>query len=315
MYSLIKSLLLGLIASTAWAHTGNTHDKLIPATETLQTKPVLETFIKDGKRVFHANGIPNHTVALFPNSGNPHQIAAQDYRFAVSANPSVAKKPSPLIRQPFGIALNGVLFDPGTAEYYQKDRSSEWNYEALSSGTRPLGLDENHAHVQPNGAYHYHGIPTALFKALKKNDESMTLLGWAADGFPIYGVYGHKVATDATSALRQLTSSYQLKQGKRPSGSNSPGGAYDGSFTLDYKFVEGSGDLDECGGRYGVTPEFPAGTYYYVLTDDYPFIPRMFRGTPDPSFNIRGNRNRRGAPHGATRPPPLPTKASTKRAT
>ena len=52
------------------------------------------------------------------------------------------------VRQPFGIALNGVLFDPGTAEFFQRDRSSKWNYEALSGAVR-LGLDQNHAHVQP----------------------------------------------------------------------------------------------------------------------------------------------------------------------
>lgn len=286
-------LVLSLLSATTWAHTGSSHDKLIPATETLTTKPSFETFIQGDKRVFHSNGIPNHDVAPFPNKSNPHTIAVQNYSFEMPTNPIVAEEPTPMIRQPFGIALNGVPFDPGTAEYYQKNRNSEWNYEALSSNTRFLGLDENHAHVQPSGAYHYHGIPTSLFETLKKNNQSMTLLGWAADGFPIYGVYGHQVTSDADSPLTKLTSSYRVKEGERPAGSGSPGGKYDGSFTLDYEYIKGSGDLDECGGRYGVTPEFPEGTYYYVLTDDYPFIPRMFRGTPDPSFNIRGNHNRR----------------------
>jgi hypothetical protein len=48
--------------------------------------------------------------------------------------------------------------------------------------------------------------------------------------------------------------------------------------------VKGLGDLDETNGRTGVTPEYPNGTYYYVLTDNWPFIPRMFRGTADASF-------------------------------
>ena len=34
-----------------------------------------------------------------------------------------------------------------------------------------------------------------------------------------------------------------------------------------------------------MTPEFPKGTYYYVLTEEFPFIPRKFKGTPDPSFS------------------------------
>ena len=89
-----------------------------------------------------------------------------------------------------------------------------------------------------------------------------------------------------------MKSSYQIKAGSRPTGSDSPEGDYDGSFTIDYEYVANSGDLDECGGRFGVTPEFTQGTYYYVLTEDYPFIPRIFKGVPDPSFERRRHRRR-----------------------
>ena len=51
-----------------------------------------------------------------------------------------------------------------------------------------------------------------------------------------------------------------------------------GAFTQDYEYVEGSGDLDQCNGRYGVTPEFPEGIYYYVVTDDFPFFTRCLKG-------------------------------------
>ena len=51
-----------------------------------------------------------------------------------------------------------------------------------------------------------------------------------------------------------------------------PAGAYDGTFVQDYEYRAGTGELDECNGRQGVTPEFPNGTYYYVLTDAFPFI-------------------------------------------
>lgn len=52
--------------------------------------------------------------------------------------------------------------------------------------------------------------------------------------------------------------------------------------------MKGAGDLDEANGRFGVTPEFPQGTYHYVLTENFPFIPRQFKGTPDSSFFRRG---------------------------
>jgi len=155
-------------------------------------------------------------------------------------------------------------------------------------GTTPripvgLGLDQNHGHVQPNGAYHYHGLPTLLIARLSGGETKMTHVGWAADGYP---VYAYANPADPKSALKAMKSSYRLKTAERGGdGQTSPTGKPDGSFGLDYEYVAGHGDLDEFGGRTGVTPEFPQDTYYYMLTEDFPFIPRKLKGTPDPSFN------------------------------
>lgn len=105
------------------------------------------------------------------------------------------------------------------------------------------------------------------------------LIGYAADGFPIY------------AQTPENRSSYRLKSGTRPTGAAGPGGSYDGTYTADYDYVKGLGDLDEANGRTGATPEYPQGTYYYVATAEFPFYPRMLKGTPDASF-------RRGPPGG-----------------
>src|SRR5262249_43142327 len=152
--------------------------------------------------------------------------SAQAYRFSIPAHPVANAKPTPLLPQPFGIAVNGVLFDPGTAEYWHNERQSGWHYDAKGDAFS-LGLDANNAHVQPNGAYHYHGIPNALLARLSGGKSAMTLLGWAADGFPIYGPWGHETANDGTSKLRVLKSSYRVKKGTRPTTREQPGGAYD----------------------------------------------------------------------------------------
>ena len=55
---------------------------------------------------------------------------------------------------------------------------------------------------------------------------------------------------------------------------------YEGAFTRDYENVEASGTLDECNGRFCVTPDFSGGTYAYFLTKDWPLVPRKVRGTP-----------------------------------
>ena len=66
-----------------------------------------------------------------------------------------------------------------------------------------------------------------------------------------------------------------------------PGGPYDGTFREDWEYVVDSGDLDECNGRFGGTPEHPAGIYHYYITDDYPYVPRCVFGTPDGTFRVR----------------------------
>ena len=238
-------------------------------------------------RTVTADGLPDHAAGAFPNANNPHTISAQSYRFTMPASPSVNGSSQDADQYVFGVALNGVIFDPGTAEYWNRDRSSGWRYEAFGTQSPDLGLDSSNAHVQPNGAYHYHGIPEALVDRLS-DAGGPTLIGYAADGFPIYGLLSYADPNDASSGLVEMESSYVLRSGTRDSG---PGGTYDGTFTADWVYAAGTGTLDACNGRYGVTEEYPDGTYYYVITDEFPHIPRCFAGTPDDSFmkqNVRG---------------------------
>lgn len=282
--------MLLVTAAGLWAHPDHSVNQagVIPPAPATEAAPGVSTIVitrEGAQRVITANGLPDHATGAFPNRDNPHAIRAQRYRYTMPLHPQVAAQPTPLTRQPFGIALNGVLFDPGTAEMWRNDRNSGWHYEA-KGGAFSLGLDTNNGHVQPNGAYHYHGLPVALLARLSGGKAQMTLLGWAADGFPIYGQWGYRDPNDPASGVIALQSGYRLKTGIRPLDNGQPGGAYDGVFVEDYVYA-GSGDLDVCSGRFGVTPEFPEGTYYYVLTTDFPFIPRYFAGTPDASFARR----------------------------
>ena len=286
-----------LLSTAALAHEGEgDHEHAAKAGS--QNK--VEMKIEGDYRLITSNGLPDHATGEFPNRGNPNRIAEQHYHFRIPAKPKVAEKTTPVIRQPFGVAINGILFDPGTAEYWHNDRESGWNYEALS-GKISLGLDQNLAHVQPNGAYHYHGTPKPIVARTEKTSQGMLLLGYAADGFPIYHCQYHADPHAPDSKLITLKSSYRLKQGTRPDG---PGGKYDGTFTADYEYVPGLGDLDECNGRMGITPDSKDESYYYVITAEFPHIPRHFRGTPDESFQRRPPPG--GRPGGPPGRPPGP---------
>ncbi len=269
--------------------------KLQPASAESGADNQVEITQKDGYRYIKSNGIPNHEPGRFPNAHNPNKIAPQNYNFRVPLEP---KKNERLTFAPlFGVAINGVPFDPGTAELWNQDFN--WRYEALT-GSINLGVDSSLAHVQPNGAYHYHGIPNGLIDKLG-GDKKVVFVGFASDGFPVYSQFGFTDAKDAKSAVRELKGSYRVKPGDRPS--SGPGGKYDGTFGADWEFISGLGDLDECNGRFGATPEYPNGIYRYYLTTNYPFIPRCVMGTPDPSFRKIGPPPGGGRGPGGGRPP------------
>lgn len=242
-------------------------------------------------REFRADSLPDHSHGRFPNPGNPHEITPQSESLRIPVSPSELDSFRAVGMSPFGIALNGILFEPAAAEFWQNNRRSSWQYEALGHHL-DLGEDANHAHVQPTGKYHYHGVPTGLVEN-RGGSSKPARLGYAADGYPIYSYWSHKEAKDPTSELVELKSSYQIKSGLRSDG---PGGAFDGTFVQDYEYVKGLGDLDQANGRFGVTAEYPEGTYYYVITADFPFIPRYWRGRPSPDFGRGpgGNQNNAG---------------------
>jgi len=230
-------------------------------------------------RTITGNGVPDHAVGTFPNSGNPTAIGAVTVSYSNTLTPALASSASS-VGHKIGYANNSVPFDPATAESYQN--AGVWKIEALNQTYFKFGTDSSNAHVQPDGAYHYHGMPEGYITKLGKGTSTMTLVGFAIDGFPIYARYGYKTATDASSGVRAMNSSYRKKttpDSGRPSTSAVPMG----TFTQDYEYVAGLGDLDECNGRFGVTPEFPNGIYHYYITDGYPYIQRCVKGTP--SYN------------------------------
>jgi YHYH protein/Fibronectin type III domain len=239
-------------------------------------------------RVLAANGIPDHEVGTFPNTGNPNTITAQTVAATYTLAPTYSGTATELggPRGAVGLILNGIKMDPGTAGTCDDTGTvcdpgggnGAWNIEALSQTVFDFGTDANNAHVQPDGTYHYHGVPEGFVTKRGGGPTAMTLIGWAADGFPIYARYGHTVATDAASPLKLMSGSYMTVTtvaANRPSTDTYPLG----TFRQDWQYVAGVGDLDECNGRTGVTPEFPNGIYHYYATDTYPFLQRCVKGT------------------------------------
>jgi hypothetical protein len=241
----------------------------------------------DEERELAANGVPDHAVGTFPNNNNPNTITEQDVADSFTLEPLETQTATTLggPAGTTGYVLNGVKIDANTAGSCDDTgdncsligNTGNWHIEALGHNSFDFGTDDNNAHVQPGGVYHYHGMPEGFVTKQGGSETKMTIIGWAADGFPIYARYGYTIASDASSELKAMTGSYQLKTDV-PTSRPSTDTYSLGTFGEDWEYVADSGDLDECNGRYGVTPEFPQGIYHYFATDTYPYFQRCVKG-------------------------------------
>ncbi len=246
------------------------------------------TWSCSAQRSLASNGVPNHAVT---NGRFASKLTAQS--ISVSMPLAAAGNTLATSLDVPGYALNGVKFDPGTGGTCPDSAASDancnyngnagtWRMEAIAGSASPwrfeFGTDASNAHVQPTGQYHYHGMPEGLLPKLNTSGTTrMTLVGWAMDGYPIYARHGYSTAASAASALVVMRGSYRTKaspDANRPSTTSFAMG----HFRQDWEYVAGSGDLDECNGRTGVTPEFPQGVYHYFVTDTYPYVGRCLKG-------------------------------------
>ena len=248
----------------------------------MQFMGTLNITVEGSECVLASNSIPNHdfndSTAAFATDAS--EVSAE---FRIPTEPSFASTVTAIsLATDNAVFLNGVKLDllaagcfgVGDGNIGCNDIDQPWRYDPMSPLTM-FGTDANNAHTQPDGTYHYHGNPKALFEQSAMSESPV--IGFAADGFPIFGSY-----IDDDGQVRAVSSSFQLLSGSRPSGTDDPGGNFDGTFVDDYEYVAGSGDLDECNGM------MRNGSYGYYVTDAYPWVLACFKGTPDASFDKAG---------------------------
>jgi hypothetical protein len=257
-------------------------------------------------------GVPAYATGPFQD-GNPSQAANQNAIFKIPLTP-VVNSGTKTATTPgnIGVFINGVaLYDyrdgvawnattgnicggPGNAMCPGGMGAVQaWNRDAILAEKPGFDCAKGHPAM---GNYHHHQNPSAfdldltvistvcnLYDAdgLYKIDSTKhsPLLGFAYDGFPIYGAYGFK-NLDGTGGITRIKSSYSLKTtrgtGTVPSTTTYPLGY----FREDYEFVANTASdyLDVHNGRVCKTPEYPNGIYCYFATVDskwnsaYPYV-------------------------------------------
>ncbi|MGL5811258.1 MAG: aryl-sulfate sulfotransferase [Nocardioides sp.] len=256
----------------------------------------LEITADDGSCTLASNQIPNHDLGEGVER-RPNDPAEVEATFVVPSEPAVADEPTDLTFTVNAVLLNGVAweaypaacFDVGPAEPGTEavgcggdQLDNPWRYN-VGSDLNAFELDDYSAHSQATGLYHYHGEPVALYEQDCDGAEASPVVGFARDGFPIYG----PCFTDSDGTVRAAESSYQVKNGTREDvdGHTTPYVAgnvrseeYNGQFIGDYEYIEGAGDLDQCN---GMTID---GQYGYRLTGEYPYVMACYSGTPSEDF-------------------------------
>lgn len=219
--------------------------------------------------------IPGYDIG--PWAGNPNIPANQNFLFRITRTPQ--ENTGNLINTPLGHIgtwSNGVsIFNAKDAMSY--NNQGVWNQNAIM--VEGMSFDTCLGHPAPNGEYHHHLHPKCLYNE-NDNTAHSPIIGYAFDGFPIYGAYAY-ANTNGTGGITRMKTSYRLRnitaRTTLPDGTvlnaNQYGPAISGFYPLgyyieDFEYVGGLGDLDEHNGRFSITPEYPAGTYAYFVTID-----------------------------------------------
>ncbi|MCX7429462.1 MAG: Ig-like domain-containing protein, partial [Planctomycetia bacterium] len=219
--------------------------------------------------------------------------------------------------------------------------SGDGLFNRLAAAVESVTFDVGNGHQPQTGEYHYHEDPIALRAQLDDNVDYVgttnyfpydpavyylthgegsdgdfsevttalhhsPIIGWAFDGYPIYGPYGYSDSNDPASAVTRIQSSFSLRSittrttlpgwaaqlSGAKLGASATSTSADGVYTMttaqqglyagpavsttyplgrygeDYAYVPGAGNLDQFNGRWCRTPEFPNGTYAYFTTID-----------------------------------------------
>lgn len=205
------------------------------------------TFSLEGDtRVVTGNSLPDHPTGVYPVAitddaynydRNPNSIQAIDFRLELPANPQIAETASCLPMGAVGIMLSGSVYFNGL--------------DAAGRDAAAHEIQDNcGGHPESNGQYHYHDLSNCLESS--SNGQHSELMGYALDGFGIYGHYGENGETLTDADLDECHGHTHL--------------------------IEWDGQMVEM--------------YHYHATWEYPYIVGCFRGTPIDSGMSQGGAGR-----------------------
>jgi len=176
----------GAQGTPEWIHSDGTYDltkkAVVSGSVNWPSKFVISTV--GDKRVFTLNDFPKHPTGIYPIGPsdaayafdkNPSKISEQSMSFSIPKDPVLAAQAS-CAAGAVGVLLSGaVLFNALDAP----------GRDAVAHETQ----DKCQGHPQESGVYHYHNVSSCVEDKRDASGHS-ALVGYALDGFGIYGHYG-----------------------------------------------------------------------------------------------------------------------------
>ena len=175
---------------TAWLRKGylDTDGNVVTEDRFIPDNVVIE-FDGGSKMKLRVRNIPNHPTAVFPDTVgtqgyNPSYIQAHNDIYNIPIDPQ--RNPNAVAMTdrdangalnmgPVGLAVNGVVF-------YNP-------FDANMTDASNI-MDRSCGHPSPDNRYHYHKYPICVNTPfVDKGEAHSPIIGFALDGFPVYGPY------------------------------------------------------------------------------------------------------------------------------
>ena len=204
--SIIGAAVIALNAFVFYAAQGASTPKSVTTVSAIKTakwNPTVKITYGKTSIVMEPTGIPNHARdkyyavpisqdVVVPDSTTAKVVKdptkAQTYKFTIPTTPKYTSAVTATSLGSIGVMISGaVIYNPFEGD--NKTVAMANNFTITNSqGITASFVDKCSGHPIPDsGAYHYHGLSTCVTAKVDKVAKPSHVIGFALDGFPIYG--------------------------------------------------------------------------------------------------------------------------------
>jgi len=174
--------------------------------------------------IMRPNGIPNHPRdayyavpkgnVIVPDATTAMVLKdptkAQTYKFTIPTTPKYSKTTTKTSLGSIGVIISGaVLYNPFEGDNKTVAMANNFTITNLNGITASF-VDKCAGHPTPNsGAYHYHALSSCVTTKVDKLGKPSHVIGFALDGFPIYGdrnIKGEQITAKNLDACNGINS-------------------------------------------------------------------------------------------------------------